>query len=96
MLATVRGIFQEGKINHKKDGSQDPYILIYADEEITRINGVDYSGLTPGTFLEIPCSIRVGQYGLYVKAIVDEEKPEPAPNPTPVFIPQLPKNEVKK
>lgn len=74
MKAILTGKFMEaGSRNNSKTGEVIPYAMIYSGKEVVQVNNVDLSAMDFGDPVEIPVSISVGNYGLFIRAVVDDD-----------------------
>lgn len=74
MQAKLEGKFMEQKSRtSKKTGEVVPLACIYSGGEVVEVVNADLSELDFGTEVSIPVLISSGNYGLYVRAVVDEE-----------------------
>lgn len=73
MKAILTGIIMEaGSRTNKKTGEVDPYAMIYSGKEVVQVFNVDLSALDFGDSVEIPVTISQGNYGLFIRAVVDD------------------------
>ena len=74
MQAQLEGVFMEQKTRtSKKTGEVVPLACIYSGGELVEVVNADLSELDLYAKVSIPVLISAGQYGLYVRAVVDEE-----------------------
>lgn len=74
MQAKLEGKFMEQKSRiSKKTGEVIPLACIYSGGEVVEVVNADLSDLDFGTVVSIPVLITSGRYGMYVRAVVDEE-----------------------
>lgn len=74
MQAKLEGKFMEQKSRtSKKTGEVVRLACIYSGGEVVEVVNADLSELDFGTEVSIPVLISSGNYGLYVRAVVDEE-----------------------
>lgn len=74
MQAKLEGKFVEQKSRtSKKTGEVTPLACIYSGGEVVEVVNADLSDLDFGTEVSIPVLISSGNYGLYVRAVVDED-----------------------
>lgn len=74
MQAQLEGVFMEQKTRtSKKTGEVVPLACIYSGGEVVEVVNADLSELDLYAKVSIPVLISAGQYGLYVRAVVDEE-----------------------
>lgn len=74
MQAILVGKFMEQKHRtNSKTGEVIPYAMIYSDKEVVQVLNADLSEMEFGGVVQIPVIISEGNYGLYIRAVVDEE-----------------------
>lgn len=74
MQAVLTGKFMEQKSRtSKKTGEVTPLACIYSGGEVVEVVNADLSDVDFGTEVSLPVLISSGQYGMYVRAFVDEE-----------------------
>lgn len=75
MQAILEGKFMEQKHRtSKKTGEVIPLACIYSGGEIVEVVNCDFSEVDFGTDVKLPVLISSGQYGLYVRANVEEDR----------------------
>lgn len=74
MQAILTGKFMEaGSRTNSKTGEVIPYAMIYSGKEVVQVLNVDLSSMEFGGEVRIPVTISVGNYGLYIRAVVDDD-----------------------
>lgn len=74
MKAILQGQFMEaGSRTNIKTGEVIPYAMIYSGKEVVQVQNADLSCMEFGGDVEIPVTISQGNYGLYVRAVVDDQ-----------------------
>lgn len=74
MQAILTGKFMEGgSRTNTKTGEVIPYAMIYSGKEVVQVLNADLSGMEFGGEVEIPVTISEGNYGLYIRAVVDDD-----------------------
>lgn len=73
MQAILQGKFMEQKQRvSKKTGEVVPLACIYSGGEIVEVVNADLSQVDFGAHVQLDVLISSGQYGMYVRAVVDE------------------------
>lgn len=74
MNAILTGKFMEaGSRTNSKTGEAIPYAMIYSGKEVVQVLNADLSEMEFGGEVQIPVTITLGNYGLYVRAVVDDD-----------------------
>lgn len=74
MKAILTGKFMESGIRtNSKTGEVIPYAMIYSGKEVVQVINADLSAMEFGGDVQIPVNVSVGNYGLYVRAVVDDD-----------------------
>ena len=74
MQAILTGKFMEaGSRTSSKTGDVIPYAMIYSGKEVVQVLNADLSTMEFGGEVQIPVTISVGNYGLYIRAVVDDD-----------------------
>lgn len=74
MQAKLEGKFMEQKSRtSKKTGEVTPLACIYSGGEVVEVVNADLSELDFGAEVSIPVLISAGQYGMYVRAVVEDD-----------------------
>ena len=74
MQAILIGKFMEaGSRTNSKTGEVVPYAMIYSGKEVVQVINADLTSMEFGGEVRIPVSISEGNYGLYIRAVVDDD-----------------------
>lgn len=73
MQAILTGKFMEaGSRTNNKTGEVIPYAMIYSGKEVVQVINADLSAMEFGGEVQIPVTISEGNYGLYIRVVVDD------------------------
>ena len=73
MQVILTGKFMEaGSRTNSKSGEIIPYAMIYSGKDVVQVLNADLSSMEFGGDVQIPVTISQGNYGLYVRAVVDD------------------------
>lgn len=74
MQAILTGKFMEaGSRTNNKTGEVIPYAMIYSGKEVVQVINADLSAMEFGGEVHIPVTISEGNYGLYIRVVVDDD-----------------------
>lgn len=74
MKAVLVGRFMEaGSRTNSKTGEVIPYAMVYSGKEVVQVLNADLSAMEFGGEVQIPVNISVGNYGLFIRAVVDDD-----------------------
>lgn len=75
MQAILTGKFMEGgSRTNQKTGEVIPYAMIYSGKEVVQVMNADLTEMEFGGEVQIPVTISVGNYGLFIRAVVDDDQ----------------------